>query len=983
MNFSNHSIQITIKLLIITFFTVSFLSTSAQVWHWNGSDNSDYDNPANWDSGTAPPDGVDVYIHGNSDHYPIVDDFLITVRHLRINEGASLTIDADPGLGVLNVNSIFVDNDATLTNRGRIILWHAEQVSSTAVGNLGTIDNASVGNIIPESGLFTITSFFGNGIANQGSISNSGKILITGTEFHGIQNGSSNGPGNINNSGTITIKDVLDNGIKQVMTDVPSTFTNSGTLSIDGTGIEGIKNHGILKNTSLGQILIGQDDEFTIGSAGIDNNGSVAEFENNGGLLKIDRCPNGYGIRMSNDATGENKNEGQILIGQSLVNGINQSGMVISNSTFTNDNADIIIDNINAQQISGLGMSINGSVLQNLNGGQLLIGITQGSTNGAGISCGNSTLNNIDSYIKIANTSGYGIQLGTFGFLFNLGSSSIDIGSEGPIDGVGLVMSPGAFSNENSSVIKINNTALAGLDMTDDAIIVNKDLAKFYIGNQGPIGTDNAASNHAIRMQGIDNVIENQNCAEIHLYKQVNFGTSSNLIKNLSYLYVESDVAHEGNNEFENYGVVTYIYDHIIPNTLNFGAIVEPVVLEGCIINNVIDIHNSNNYTFASTWYGDPAKTKVMGQYSSANNTFTMVNLPSESPAIMYFDIAGNNCSKLAKVGLIIEDYADGVITWTGAQSTNWHTHCNWNPEVVPGVNANIVIPNTSNDPIIKSGVQAFGKTLHLESNSSLVINSSNTLTLSGAESFEEGLLNEGTITNHGTIIVKESLSNLIDNKGTIVNQTSGQIQLFECTGFGITQGVANTTITNNGLLEIYNIGSSAIQLSNGMIQNNHMIEVGYKGENTLDNVDIYGLNVSSAGVFNNATTASFRMKFMSSAGIGNLFGTVNNNGSIEIDYTGVSGVWNLGTFSNNGTLKIGMNGAVGNIPGYGILQSLQTFENLGNGIIEIDNTIEETIGFFGGNLENSGDVFSHGQIAIDPSRTLRLKSGRFEVLND
>ena len=68
MKFSDNTLKSTTKLLMVVMALFISFSTSAQVWHWNGSDNSDYDNPANWDSGTAPPDGVDVYIHGDSDH---------------------------------------------------------------------------------------------------------------------------------------------------------------------------------------------------------------------------------------------------------------------------------------------------------------------------------------------------------------------------------------------------------------------------------------------------------------------------------------------------------------------------------------------------------------------------------------------------------------------------------------------------------------------------------------------------------------------------------------------------------------------------------------------------------------------------------------------------------------------------------------------------------------------------------------------------
>ncbi len=88
MELSNNTFKFTTKILIVFLLVITSLTTNAQTWNWDGSDNSDYDNPANWEEGTAPPDGVDVYIHGNSDHYAIVDDFLITGKHLRNHECA-------------------------------------------------------------------------------------------------------------------------------------------------------------------------------------------------------------------------------------------------------------------------------------------------------------------------------------------------------------------------------------------------------------------------------------------------------------------------------------------------------------------------------------------------------------------------------------------------------------------------------------------------------------------------------------------------------------------------------------------------------------------------------------------------------------------------------------------------------------------------------------------------------------------------------
>ncbi len=82
----------------------------------------------------------------------------------------------------------------------------------------------------------------------------------------------------------------------------------------------------------------------------------------------------------------------------------------------------------------------------------------------------------------------------------------------------------------------------------------------------------------------------------------------------------------------------------------------------------------------------------------------------------------------------------DEAIVWDGSISTDWATAANWSSGVVPTTNANIVIPNLANDPVITNGTGASCNNLIVNSGASLTVNSGGSL------------ITKGTVTNNGTI---------------------------------------------------------------------------------------------------------------------------------------------------------------------------------------------------------------------------------------
>ncbi len=90
-------------------------------------------------------------------------------------------------------------------------------------------------------------------------------------------------------------------------------------------------------------------------------------------------------------------------------------------------------------------------------------------------------------------------------------------------------------------------------------------------------------------------------------------------------------------------------------------------------------------------------------------------------------------------------DYTE--ITWDGSESSDWNTAGNWDLGTVPNSNHNITIPETDNDPVVGSSGSA--------SCTNLTINENVTLTVNPGGS----LITNGTITNNGTVNIKQSLT--------------------------------------------------------------------------------------------------------------------------------------------------------------------------------------------------------------------------------
>ena len=339
-----------------------------------------------------------------------------------------------------------------------------------------------------------------------------------------------------------------------------------------------------------------------------------------------------------------------------------------------------------------------------------------------------------------------------------------------------------------------------------------------------------------------------------------------------------------------------------------------------------------------------------------------------------------------------------GVITWTGAVDTDWNSPCNWSPSSVPTATNDVVIPNTTNKPII--GTVAVAQTVEVQTGAALTISATKSLTINGSKLIEgstSGLFNAGTVHNNGQLILGNisSVGELgLVSKGTFNNNTGAEITIDRATIGGLnnyTGGIftnaakitigSNASVGSTGLnnlatfnnntggeitinrsnsIGLYNsvgstfanaakisIGTITPTMANGLFNHGNFSN-NTGGEIAIDNTTAAGLvsgsgdlSIYPPGTFTNAGKITIGATALARIGLSNANGaTFNNNagGEIKIDRSTSKGLNNEGgTFNNAAKITIGASASVGNIG----LHNQTAFNNNAGGEITIDRTTD------------------------------------------
>ena len=486
------------------------------------------------------------------------------------DEGALLTIDRNQSF---NPITMFAGN---FTNRGTIEIGGLEPVKNAGIYNNGTFAN--------ESGMLSIDQTSSMGIDNVSVFVNLATINVgqNGGDIknHGIQVGGANALFE-NEGGIINID-------------------NIGTYYGDADGIF-CYGQAIFLNKSGGQIYLGQNG--TLVSEGIACI-TEAAFINDASTVTIDNTGR-WGVELWNIGNFENKNGGQLLIGQNTGN-IGNNGIQIHGGATNFQNlsgAEIRIDNTARFGIGCSGNLTNESTIN--------IGQNAGAISSIGFAITtNGFVSNIGGSIHIDNTADHGMSLYTSTFE-NQNGGQLLIGQLGGVARVGIIQfGNGNFVND-ASTIKIDNARWGYWTQGDPNVGTNKNGGQIIIGQNGPI-TDLGILNSQV------STFENQACSVLQLYKNmVNYG----VLNNFGLLTTNTNVGHFNNGTVMNNGIIANQEGSSIPNVINNEIIIAQTMDDCQVVSPAFDLGNPLDFNILGI-YTDAGASNPAGTYNAAANAF-------------------------------------------------------------------------------------------------------------------------------------------------------------------------------------------------------------------------------------------------------------------------------------------------------------------------------------------------------------------------
>ncbi len=162
---------------------------------------------------------------------------------------------------------------------------------------------------------------------------------------------------------------------------------------------------------------------------------------------------------------------------------------------------------------------------------------------------------------------------------------------------------------------------------------------------------------------------------------------------------------------------------------------------------------------------------------SNGNGASYLVNRPTVCPPSENWNIFFGGKADGYAVRMLVQPYY-----WTGAIDHNWHDSGNWSTDMVPDINAQAIIPDVANDPVI-TDEPAFAKGIVLHTGATLTVDSKD-LTVANT------LDNDGAITITGNPLIaiggnlKSDNGAFISGNSTVVfNASSGTQQVSINTG--------------------------------------------------------------------------------------------------------------------------------------------------------------------------------------------------------
>ena len=174
------------------------------------------------------------------------------------------------------------------------------------------------------------------------------------------------------------------------------------------------------------------------------------------------------------------------------------------------------------------------------------------------------------------------------------------------------------------------------------------------------------------------------------------------------------------------------------------------------------ETNNDANYTV--NWYAnETGGTAIHTGYSYTPNPIIL-----ETTSFWAAAVDGDCESERTEVAITLSSK-----TWNGSVDTNWNVAGNWSPTGVPNINNCVVIANTTNAPILLTGDAGYAKSLSLLEGSSLVVQSTSSLTVTEKVTIAEDV-------NGATVATMTLMNNgyLLQTQNAQANINQGKIKV-------------------------------------------------------------------------------------------------------------------------------------------------------------------------------------------------------------